>query len=181
MTVPDHYFDVFEAALCVGVTHETIRHRIKIGDLTEYRIENRALRVNPSELAALTWPKSRNFWRNVREDESGCWIWTAAMLHGYGRWSGGLAYRHSYEELIAAIPDGLHLDHLCRTPPCVNPWHLDPVPQIENIRRHFRLQTHCKHGHEFTPENTYMSRGRRSCRACTARSQREYRARKRAS
>lgn len=27
-------------------------------------------------------------------------------------------------------------------------------------------QTHCIHGHEFTPENTYRFRNRRSCRAC---------------
>jgi hypothetical protein len=28
-------------------------------------------------------------------------------------------------------------------------------------------QTHCQHGHEFTPENTYWKRnGTRSCRAC---------------
>ena len=30
-----------------------------------------------------------------------------------------------------------------------------------------KRQTHCKHGHEFTPENTYIARnGTRHCRAC---------------
>lgn len=29
-----------------------------------------------------------------------------------------------------------------------------------------RAQTHCKHGHEFTPENTYVFQGRRHCREC---------------
>lgn len=121
MNVPDHFFDVFEAALYAGVTHETIRRRIKVGDLTEYRVANRALRVDPSELARLDWPKSRNFWRNIREDESGCWIWTAGLLKGYGRWRGGMAYRYAYEFLRAEIPEGLVLDHLCRNPPWREP------------------------------------------------------------
>lgn len=29
-----------------------------------------------------------------------------------------------------------------------------------------RSQTHCKHGHEFTEENTYLYKGRRHCRKC---------------
>jgi hypothetical protein len=28
------------------------------------------------------------------------------------------------------------------------------------------LKTHCKHGHEFTDENTYMHDGERHCRVC---------------
>jgi hypothetical protein len=30
----------------------------------------------------------------------------------------------------------------------------------------FSRQTHCKHGHEYTPENTYMHAFKRYCRAC---------------
>ena len=26
--------------------------------------------------------------------------------------------------------------------------------------------THCKHGHEFTPENTYINQNKRLCRKC---------------
>jgi len=29
-----------------------------------------------------------------------------------------------------------------------------------------RAETHCKRGHEFTPENTYMHSNRRACRIC---------------
>lgn len=29
-----------------------------------------------------------------------------------------------------------------------------------------KLQTHCKNGHEFTEENTYLNSGRRHCRKC---------------
>lgn len=35
-----------------------------------------------------------------------------------------------------------------------------------------RERTHCKHGHEFTPENTYLNRGKyRQCRTCASLSQ----------
>lgn len=38
-------------------------------------------------------------------------------------------------------------------------------------------KTHCKHGHEFTPENTYVHRGERACRTCrSARARAAYRA-----
>ena len=38
-----------------------------------------------------------------------------------------------------------------------------------------REQTHCVHGHEFTPENTYIRpTGNRSCRECNRRHAREY-------
>ena len=39
---------------------------------------------------------------------------------------------------------------------------------------------HCKYGHEFTPENTYMWGGQRHCRICNAERQRAYRERKKA-
>jgi len=41
--------------------------------------------------------------------------------------------------------------------------------QIKNGRNHNTEKTHCKHGHEFTPENTCTKRGFRQCRACRAR------------
>jgi hypothetical protein len=72
----------------------------------------------------------------------------------------------------------LHLDHLCRVRHCVNPEHLEPVTPGENTRRspiHISViraaRTHCKQGHEFTPENTYRHGPGlrwRSCRACGA-------------
>jgi hypothetical protein len=37
-------------------------------------------------------------------------------------------------------------------------------------------QTHCKNGHEFTPENTYHYRGLRHCRACNLSNVRRYKA-----
>jgi hypothetical protein len=69
-----------------------------------------------------------------------CWIWSRALDgKGYGAvWRDGRiigAHRYVYEALMRPIPKGLQLDHLCRTPACVNPDHLEPVTQTENIRR----------------------------------------------
>lgn len=115
------------------------------------------------------------FWGRVVKTQS-CWLWTGAMTGGYGqvRFAGGFirAHRLAYELTNGQIPDGLDLDHLCRVTNCVNPAHLEPVTRPVNILRGVGMsakrarQTHCKRGHEFTPENTYKWRTSRICRAC---------------
>jgi hypothetical protein len=78
------------------------------------------------------------------------------------------AYRVAYILLVGPIPEGLQLDHLCRVASCVNPAHLEPVTQQENIRRQLAAITHCPKGHEYTPENTGHDRhGGRYCRICS--------------
>src|SRR5690349_8419011 len=69
-----------------------------------------------------------------------CWVWSRARDHaGYGGvyCDGHIvgAHRWVYQQLVGPIPDGLHLDHLCRNPSCVNPDHLEPVTVAENVRR----------------------------------------------
>jgi hypothetical protein len=69
-----------------------------------------------------------------------CWIWQRKTNnHGYGKaWRGSeqiYAHRLYYEREHGPIPDGLELDHLCVTPPCVRPSHLEPVTHAENSRR----------------------------------------------
>lgn len=73
---------------------------------------------------------------------TGCWIWQRAIAYsrkGYGVSYDGKrpmdAHRVMYERHKGPIPEGLHIDHLCRNPPCVNPDHLEAVPQAENSRR----------------------------------------------
>lgn len=103
-----------------------------------------------------------------------CWLWTGALSRrGYGifmffKGKTNQAHIWSYQHFIGPIPDGLHLDHLCRVRRCVNPKHLDPVTNAENHRRASEAVTHCKYGHEYTPENTYRRPGRssRECRVC---------------
>lgn len=115
------------------------------------------------------------FWSKVSPNASGCWLWTAALRSdGYGQLTlnkkGRSAHRLAYEALVAKIPSGLELDHLCRERRCCNPAHLEPVTRQENVRRGLRgvLHTHCPHGHEFTPANTAINnRGHRYCRQCS--------------
>ena len=75
----------------------------------------------------------------VARDANGCWLWTGALLDGYGivKVGGGVrrAHRVVFEFERGPIPDGLELDHLCRVRRCVNPDHLEPVTKAENIRR----------------------------------------------
>lgn len=72
---------------------------------------------------------------------SGCWLWSGAKKRGanYGElYAGGKthrAHRWFYEQIVGAVPHGMELDHLCRTPLCVNPNHLEPVTHRENQER----------------------------------------------
>lgn len=118
----------------------------------------------------------------------GCIVWTGAKTEGYGRINvegrSSLAHRVAYLIFKGDIPDGLELDHLCRNPSCINPGHLEPVTRkvntdrgvcAETHRKRFASQTHCKNGHEYTPENTYRApkSGKRHCKSCARLAQRE--------
>lgn len=132
----------------------------------------------------LTSQDLERFFSKVSKTET-CWIWTASHNgQGYGRISMGgrkgklyYAHRLSYQIANGPIPDGLVLDHLCRTPSCVNPDHLEAVTQKINSQRgdagnHMKIyngqKTHCPSGHPYDEENTHLSpSGRRTCRSCS--------------
>jgi hypothetical protein len=133
----------------------------------------------------------------VEVAESGCWLWTGGTTSaGYGQVRGGTGgqvyvHRVAYEIAKGPIPDGLVIDHLCFVVNCVNPDHLEAVTQAENARRAFRAglwfprvatenaqRTHCRRGHEFTPENTYVWRNHRTCVICRRARQKRSRANK---
>jgi hypothetical protein len=46
-----------------------------------------------------------------------------------------MTHRAAYELFVGPIPDGLHIDHLCRVRHCCNPEHLEPVTMLENFKR----------------------------------------------
>lgn len=109
----------------------------------------------------------------VIDPYTGCWVWQRQKTaSGYGRAvaprGSRLAHRVMWERHRGPVPAGLTLDHLCRNTLCVNPDHLEPVTNAENIHRAALALTHCKSGeHEFTLENTYVSpSGKRGCRSC---------------
>ena len=126
-------------------------------------------------------PVADRLWAKVRfGDWLDCWLWTAALgADGYGRIGVGsaldgsravaLVHRLAYEDLVGPIPDGLHIDHLCRVRACVNPLHLEPVTLAENNRRAQAAAippAHCPNGHEYAAENTGRRGTARFCRTC---------------
>ena len=122
-------------------------------------------------------PILTRFFKFVRRTLSGCWEWNGgrdwdgyAIFKVKGRSTRGS--RFAYEHFRCPIPEGFQIDHLCRNPRCVNPLHLEAVTSRENTLRGNTIpaanavKTHCKRGHEFTPENTWTYRGLRYCRQC---------------
>lgn len=107
-----------------------------------------------------------------------CWAWLGAKTdRGYGHLNiegrNAGPHRFAYEFCIGPIPEGLVLDHLCRNRSCVEPFHIEPVTQQQNILRGTGRSacaaraTHCAKGHPYDEVNTYWRRsGGRACRIC---------------
>lgn len=127
-------------------------------------------------------PIRERFMRHV--DTSGdCWLWTGSKDRaGYGRFSVSAslraqsAARVSYELFVGPIPEGMTIDHVaargCTSRACVNPQHLEPVTQGENVMRsptsssgrNIR-KTRCPRGHVY---DTKRPDGSRRCSICDA-------------
>lgn len=80
------------------------------------------------------------FWSKIEVTETGCWLWTGSVKAGvkpyaFFNWGGKtrVAHRVSYEVLVEPIREGLVIDHMCHTPRCVNPAHLQTVTQKQNL------------------------------------------------
>lgn len=116
-----------------------------------------------------------------------CWLWSGAKRKGYGQIKGSdhrtrYAHIEMYKHFVGPIPLGLELDHICNTPACVRPSHLEPVTHSENIRRSGTrnimlakaAKTHCVRGHPLSGDNLQIRGHSRRCRTCD----RTYRERK---
>lgn len=98
----------------------------------------------------------------------------AAFVHGSGQ----------------QIPDGMTVDHLCRTKRCVRYEHLRILSNVQNARRNiadFDIVKTCARGHDVEYMKPRVRRRRSgepywalSCYACLAESRRRYKVRKRA-
>jgi len=134
-------------------------------------------------------PLADRFWLKVEKTET-CWLWRGAITKfGYGQTSDRgrsiPAHRAAYELEVAPIPEGLHLDHLCRVRNCVRPDHLEPVtPRVNLLRGQTNAaanaaKTECPQGHPYDEENTRFDkrRGIRHCKECGRRRTREWRQR----
>lgn len=124
-------------------------------------------------------------WAKVDKSEK-CWIWTAAV-DGNGYPSMGFNKRVvTVPRLVARVCLGwfdpsFHIDHLCRTPRCVRPSHLEPVSQRINILRGVgasavnAVKTHCPRGHPYAGKNIVtLQNGGRWCRTCKQEYERSY-------
>jgi hypothetical protein len=125
----------------------------------------------PARPIDIAYFERTDFWANVgRQAPTDCWLWTKSVgSHGYGQAGRGfLAHRVAWALTNGPIPDNLTIDHICRERRCCNPAHLRPMENVENARMNGNfVKTHCKRGHEFTPENTRTNeRGHRWCRTC---------------
>lgn len=126
------------------------------------------------------------FWTLV-DKGPGCWRWMGPLAtNGYGRipWNGRPtpAHRIAWELTRGKpFPVGLVADHLCRNHACVNPDHIEPVTNRENLRRgvgvsavNARRET-CAKGHPLDG----VKAGGRYCLTCNRARNRAYASRRR--
>lgn len=120
-----------------------------------------------------------------------CWFWKGALNYGYGHFSigyeGHRAHKISWEiHHRQPWPHGLIARHGCDNKNCVNPEHVTPGTQKENVadcigrnRYVFRPRaTVCKRGHDLTKENSrYLRKNGNSsgCKQCVIIRTNEYR------
>lgn len=86
-----------------------------------------------------------------------------------------LVHVYVWERANGPVPPGLEIDHQCMVNDCCNIDHLRAVTHQVNSTENLKspsgwqlnaAKTHCKRGHPFDEQNTYIYRGNRWCRRC---------------
>ena len=124
---------------------------------------------------------ARRAQENASVDESGCWLSNYSIKGGKGYATVGaridgkeytfLAHRASWVHSNGQIPDGMVIDHICRTRHCVNPDHLRLLTLERNTQlrlgKDFPEGT-CGWGHDDSNMRTVTWSGRtqRMCNEC---------------
>lgn len=111
-------------------------------------------------------------------DGNGCWNWPGQKTAGgYGTMRTGPGTR-DYVHRIAQrlwngpIPEGWHVDHLCKNTLCYNPVHLEAVTPLVNWERSdnpgamVRRTGKCGKGHDLADAYVTSTTGVRRCRTC---------------
>lgn len=137
-----------------------------------------------SLLAMLTPKDVARMWSKVdKRGSDECWPWLGAVTRaGYGTFDAGPrsarkrsgAHRVVWEVVKGEqLPTDLAIDHLCKNTVCVNPDHLEPVPQRVNVLRgdsvvgKVNREMVCLRGHDLTlPDAFVVSPTARHCRKC---------------
>lgn len=138
----------------------------------------------------------RKFWSKVdKRGPDECWPWTGAKSpRGYGRFSVNSKYRVATQisweiENGAPFPIERMACHSCDNPPCVNPKHLWPGTNKENMqdaskKGRLLFRTHCPRGHELNDSTVWVriDRGHRHriCKECSRITKNKSRAKMRA-
>lgn len=115
----------------------------------------------------------------VPEPMTSCYLWMGAAGNGYGTfWTGERfigAHVYAYERKYGPVHPGKVLDHVvCDTSYCVNPDHVRPRTDRQNILRGAgpsalnSRKVRCSRGHLLSGENLYVVpvTGYRQCRTC---------------